>query len=175
MTASKQIVCLLRLCTKVLRQLNASTDWTILFAMKMAFYVTMRIAQEPPKAEQLRFNAAPSSTHLPRVALCILQLPDGTTVVEAMVAVSDIPPVVLSWEKVSYRQLQPVLSCSCKEFRSPCIWMADMLHEHTLVYFTLANSVQKLDFRLVSTCGLACKNDVWQAHSMAKSILKGPA
>ena len=56
--------------------------------------------QEPPKADQLRYNADPEGHRLPRVALCIIQLPDGTTVVEALVAVSAIPPVVLSWEEV---------------------------------------------------------------------------
>ena len=58
-------------------------------------------SQEPPKEEQLRYNANPDMPSLPRLALCVLQLPDGTTLVEALVAVSRIPPVVLSWEAVS--------------------------------------------------------------------------
>lgn len=63
--------------------------------------------QEPPKAEQLRYNNNPATPILPRVALCIIQMADGSTVVEALVAVSEIPPVVLSWDAVSLYSCSP--------------------------------------------------------------------
>lgn len=60
------------------------------------------ILQEPAKADFLTYNSNPVKHRLPRVALCILQPPKGDVIVEALVAVSDIPPTVLSWVEVRH-------------------------------------------------------------------------